>query len=52
MLDVLERCFPGRQSAWAPKLAKLIPSYGKSLATNAAAARASLTRTAAVLGIR
>ena len=52
MLDVLERCFPARQSSWAPKLAKLVPSYGKPLSTDAAAARASLTRTAAVLGIR
>lgn len=52
MLDVLERCFPTKHAAWAPKLEKLVPSYGKPLATNAAAARASLTRTAAVLGIR
>lgn len=52
MLDVLDRCFPEKQGAWAPQLAKFVPSHGKPLATNAAAARASLKRTAAVLGIR
>jgi malate dehydrogenase (quinone) len=52
MLDVLATCFPAKQSAWAKKLEKLVPSYGKSISTNAAAARASLKRTAAVLGIR
>lgn len=52
MLDVLATCFPAKQSAWAQKLEKLVPSYGKSISTNAAAARASLKRTAALLGIR
>jgi malate dehydrogenase (quinone) len=51
MLDVLATCFPAKKSAWAPKLKALVPSYGKSLSTDAAAARASLTRTAAILGI-
>jgi malate dehydrogenase (quinone) len=52
MLDVLATCFPSKKSAWSPKISALVPSYGKALATNAAAARSSLKRTAAVLGIR
>lgn len=52
MLDVLATCFPSKKSTWAKKLSALVPSYGTSLSTNAAAARASLKRTAAVLGIR
>ena len=52
MLDVLATCFPSKKSAWAPKISALVPSYGKALATDAAAARASLKRTADILGIR
>lgn len=52
MLDVLATCFPDKSSVWAPKIAKLVPSRGASLSTNPSAARASLARTAAVLGIR
>ena len=52
MLDVLATCFPAKKSTWEKKLSALVPSYGTSLSTNAAAARASLKRTAAVLGIR
>jgi malate dehydrogenase (quinone) len=52
MLDVLDTCFPAKKSAWATKIATLVPSYGRSLSTDAAAARASLKHTAKVLGIR
>jgi malate dehydrogenase (quinone) len=51
MLDVLATCFPAKQSAWSKTIAKLVPSYGKSLQTDAAAARASLKRTAKILGL-
>jgi hypothetical protein len=51
MLDVLATCFPSKKSAWGAKISALVPSYGKALATDAAAARASLKRTATVLGI-
>ena len=51
MLDVLATCFPSKKSAWAPKISSLVPSYGKALATDAAAARTSLKRTAEILGI-
>ena len=52
MLDVLDTCFPAKKAAWSTKISALVPSYGTSLSTNAAAARASLTRTARILGIR
>jgi malate dehydrogenase (quinone) len=52
MLDVLDTCFPAKKAAWAKKITALVPSYGTSLSTDAAAARASLTRTARTLGIR
>ena len=34
MLDVLERCFPGRIEDWRPTLKELVPSYGISLSEN------------------
>jgi malate dehydrogenase (quinone) len=52
MLDVLATCFPSKESVWGAKIANLVPSYGTALATDSAAARASLKRTAAILGIR
>ena len=51
MLNVLATCFPAKAKTWAPKIEKLVPSYGKSLATNKALAARSLTRTARILGI-
>lgn len=51
MLDVLATCFPAKSKAWSKTIAKLVPSYGTSLQTDAAAARASLKRTATILGI-
>ncbi|RYD31742.1 MAG: malate:quinone oxidoreductase, partial [Verrucomicrobiaceae bacterium] len=32
MLAIIEKCFSSRISEWRPKLKKIIPSYGKSLA--------------------
>lgn len=51
MLDVLATCFPSKMTAWSKAIAKLVPSYGKSLQTDAVAAKASLARTAKVLGL-
>ncbi len=51
MLDVLATCFPTKSKSWSGKIAKLVPSYGTSLQTDGAAARASIKRTAKVLGI-
>ena len=49
MLDVLSRCFPDRMAGWEPKLREMIPSYGKNLSDDPAAAEASLAATAEVL---
>jgi malate dehydrogenase (quinone) len=35
MLSLLEQCFPERLPAWRPALQEAIPSYGRSLATDA-----------------
>ena len=34
MLEVLEKCFPGRILEWEPKIKEMIPSYGISLTEN------------------
>lgn len=34
MLEVIEKCFPERLEEWTPKIKKMIPSYGISLAEN------------------
>ncbi|MDQ0895273.1 malate:quinone oxidoreductase [Agromyces ramosus] len=49
MLDVLARCFPDRIAAWEPKLREMIPSYGRQLSAEPAAAEAALAETAKVL---
>lgn len=36
MLSLIEKCFPERVAEWTPKLQEMIPSYGKSLAEDAA----------------
>nr|WP_121060681.1 malate:quinone oxidoreductase [Microbacterium telephonicum] len=51
MLGLLKTCFPDRMAAWEPTLRGLIPSYGTTLNPDAAAADASMTRTADVLSI-
>ena len=53
MLQVIERCFGEKLKAagWSAKLKKLIPSYGQSLAENAALCQRVRAETAAVLHI-
>ncbi|HLP22419.1 MAG TPA: malate:quinone oxidoreductase [Microbacteriaceae bacterium] len=49
MLEVMERCFPERWSAWSVRLRQLIPSLGSTLSSDATSAAASLAHTATVL---
>ena len=51
MLNVLEKCFPERVSQWTPRLKKLVPSYGQSLAQDADLAIKMVSRTASTLKI-
>jgi malate dehydrogenase (quinone) len=53
MIHVIERCFPEKlkNGGWALKLKELIPSYGQSLADNAALCRRVRAETAALLNI-
>ncbi|WP_309709462.1 malate dehydrogenase (quinone) [Pseudolysinimonas sp.] len=51
MLDVIAKCFPDKTDAWRPVLEKMIPSLGGTLSSNKATAKATLARTAKVLGI-
>jgi malate dehydrogenase (quinone) len=53
MLQVIERCFAEhlKDGGWRAKLKELIPSYGQSLAENAALCRRVRAETAAVLNI-
>ena len=52
MLDLLGRCFPDHIHEWEPQLRALIPSYGKALNVDAAAAQASMSETAEALAIQ
>lgn len=51
MLDVIGRCFPEqlKSEAWQTKLKEILPSYGRSLNTDAALCEAVRTKTASVL---
>lgn len=53
MIQVIERCFAQKlkEGGWSGKLRELIPSYGQSLAENAALCRRVRAETAAVLNI-
>ena len=51
MLEVLERCFPGRVEAWRPALQEMIPSYGTKLSDDAYLAADLLDRTTDTLGL-
>jgi malate dehydrogenase (quinone) len=53
MIQVIERCFGEKlaSAGWSEKLKKLIPSYGQSLAENAALCQRVRAETAAVLHI-
>jgi malate dehydrogenase (quinone) len=53
MIQVIERCFGEKltSAGWSDKLKELIPSYGGSLAENAALCQRVRAETAAVLHI-
>ncbi|NKF30636.1 malate:quinone oxidoreductase, partial [Pseudomonas sp. BGM005] len=51
MLDLLKKCFPEQYPGWEPELRELIPTFGRSLNTDAALAEKSTAATAATLGI-
>jgi malate dehydrogenase (quinone) len=53
MIQVVERCFAGElaDGGWSVKLKEIIPSYGQSLAENAALCQLVRAETAAVLNI-
>ena len=53
MVQVIERCFPEKlkKGGWSVKLKEIIPSYGQSLAANAALCQQVRAETAAVLNI-
>lgn len=51
MLQVLERCFPQRWAEWQPALSRVVPTHGLELGEDPQAARASLARTAEILGL-
>ena len=49
MLGLLETSFPDRISGWTPALKRMIPSYGMTLADDAAEAKRTMERTAQTL---
>ncbi len=51
MLDLIERCFPDRLTAWRPGLQRMVPSYGRSIADEPGLATEVLTTTARALAI-
>ncbi|MFI8593390.1 malate:quinone oxidoreductase [Microbacterium sp. NPDC078428] len=51
MLGLLQTCFPDRIEEWAPRLRELIPSYGRTLNPDEAAARTVIEETARALAI-
>jgi len=51
MVSLLERCFPQRMAEWTPRLREMIPSYGRSLAEDAALLAQVRTEAAEVLNI-
>ncbi len=52
MLGLIERCFPERIDEWKLKLQEMIPSYGRSLADDAALLEKVRSESARALGIR
>ena len=51
MLTLIERCFPEQVEAWRPKIAKMIPTYGKTLSEDPALASTLMSSTAKALSI-
>jgi malate dehydrogenase (quinone) len=52
MLDVLQRCFPSEFAQWQEQFRALIPTLGQSLDADPELARATMARTAQVLGLQ
>ncbi|MDR1355111.1 MAG: malate dehydrogenase (quinone) [Propionibacteriaceae bacterium] len=52
MLGLLEKCFADQLDTWRPQLAKIMPTWGTSLANDPVLAAATMSRTAEVLGIQ
>jgi malate dehydrogenase (quinone) len=52
MLGILAKAFKENAAAWAPKLTEMIPSFGRSLITDAALCNTVRSDTAAALHIR
>jgi malate dehydrogenase (quinone) len=52
MLDVLEKFYPDQLKSWVPALKELIPTYGKSLNSDSALAKKSLSETAKTLKLK
>jgi len=53
MLQLIERCFKAQAKSpeWQAKLKQIIPSYGQSLAKDAALSKATRERTSKALGL-
>jgi len=51
MLEVIRKCFPHELKEWEPKIRKMIPSYGVSLADNPNLLKEIRLSTARVLGL-
>ena len=51
MLEVLEKCFPDKMSAWEPKLRQIVPAYGLSGQQRTEVMVDQMFRTAQVLNI-
>jgi malate dehydrogenase (quinone) len=51
MLGVLKKAFAAQLDAWTPKLAEMVPSYGRSIADDADLCHSVRTETAATLHI-
>jgi len=51
MLGLLKSCFPEHYAGWEPALRELIPTYGRTLNDDAAAADESMSATADALNI-
>jgi len=52
MLGVIAACFPNELPGWKAKLEEMIPSYGKSIADDAALCASVRAETAATLGLQ
>ncbi|GAB0104960.1 malate dehydrogenase (quinone) [Nocardia sp. JMUB6875] len=51
MMEVLERCFPRYAQLWEPRLRRLMPTLGQSLAKDPRLARQTMASTSEALGL-